>query len=215
MTGNREAATHLRRRGQVELMILEQDMRYRRLQIGLRRVPLAGGAFIICQHFFGQRIIMVHVPITPTVAEEEQIEELLCWCSACFAEGRITRVIGDYGYRGDYATPYPACCNADDTIGDYEGIRYEVMICQRVTWGPFICIPSDFAEYEVGESVMVLFNGRWSAQPPYSRQAIHCSDCAPCIESAETGCDPCNANRRPGQSGDEPDGTFTVLPVVL
>jgi len=213
LSGNREAAAHLRRRALVELDILVQAIGFQRLNQGQRIIRMAGEAFIKCQYLFGQSVVWIHVPHLAPAAGAEKIEQHLCWCSACFAEATITRVIGDYGDRGDYATAYPGCCNQDSTIGDYVGVRYEATICQRTAWGPFVCIPSDFAAYQAGERVIVLFNGRWTAQAPYVRQATRCGDCLPCRESAPQLCAPCNANRRPGRAGDEPDGSFTILPM--
>lgn len=215
LAGDRRKAVHWIRRARVELDILRQAMAFQGLQQGRRRV-VATGVEIVCQILFGQGAITIYAPPAGAPVQPDLVEQEICWCSNCFAEGTVLRVIGDYGDVGSYATAYPACCNTDSTIKDYIGIRYEVAICQRLVMATFVCAPSDFAEYAPGERVAVLFAGRWSAAAPYTRSGSRCGYNEPCVEDRYRECLPCNhANRRPGRGTDEIDGTFTLLPLSV
>ncbi len=219
-SGDRTAADRMRRRAQVELATLQRVMAQAEepLNQGRRQVFFNNGAIITCQVLFGQAVVDIHVPPGAPPAPEVAREQMdICWCTACFAAGRVKRVIGTYGDVGDYGeTPYPAAVNATHAdVKGYTGIRYEVAVCQRLTTGPFICIPGDFAAYAPGDAVGCLFMGLWSNVVPFARILPRCWSCAtgPCKEAAERFCEPCEANRRPGQTGDEPDGSFILVPL--
>lgn len=212
LAGDHRKAVHWVRRAKVELAILRQAMGFQGLNQGLRRVT-ASGVEITCQIVFKQATVRIYAAPYGAPRRPDGVEQHLCWCSNCFAEGTILRVIEDYGTVGAYATPYPACCNTDSTIEDYVGIRYEVSVCQRLAWLPFICAPSDFAEYEEGDRVAVHFFGTWVDG---ARSGSRCAYNEPCAEDKYRACAPCNtAVRRPGQRGDEIDGTFTLVPLAV
>jgi len=138
-------------------------------------------------------------------------EERKCWCTNWFSEGEIKRIIGSYGDVGDYGEEdYPDCCNSSDVaIKNYVGIRYEVKLCQGRNKKTYICLPSDFAEYLVGDLVIVFMRGVWVVNELTEPDRIHGESCQ------KVSCKACRGNRRPEQTGDEPDGSFLIVPLAI
>ena len=134
-----------------------------------------------------------------------------CWCTDWFAEGEIKRVIGSYGDIGDYGEEvYPDYCNSSDiAVKNYIGIRYEVKLCQGRTGKTYICLPSDFAEYLVGDRVIMFMRGVWVENVLTEPDRIPGNSCQ------KVSCKACKGNRRPNQTGDEPDGSFLIMPLEI
>ena len=138
-------------------------------------------------------------------------EEHKCWCTDWFVEGEIKRIIGDYGDVGDYGEEtYPDYCNSDDeAVKNYVGIRYEVKLCQGRNKKTYICLPSDFAEYKVDDKVIIFMRGVWDAA------SLTEPDRTPGDKCQTASCKACKGNRRTGQTGDEPDGSFLIAPLEI
>lgn len=140
--------------------------------------------------------------------------EYVCWCTNWFVVGKIIRVIGDYGDRGNYgAETYPDYCKSPDSnIKNYIGIRYEVSLCQGRNKKTYICLPSDFAEYAIDDKVIIFMRGTWneignSIVEPTNRVAGEACEKVSCVA--------CKGNRREDQTGDEADGTFLIMPLEI
>jgi hypothetical protein len=217
-TGNEFAAKGLLGEGRHQLSILKNAMSFQNLKQLQRTVRFNDGVAIRCTSVFGQDKIEVFVPVgIPAPIEERKIVAVeYCWCNNYFTEGTIIRIIGDYGDVGEYGEEtYPDYCNSDDVaVKNYNGIRYEVELCQGIEGEPvtYICLPSDFAEYEVGDEVIVFMRGVWDetilSEPDGREPGITC------VNSALI-CDACEGTTRPDRTDDEADGSYLISPLEI
>lgn len=206
--------------GRHQMTILKNEMGFRDLEQSQRTVRFKDGTVIKCLSCFGQNVINVYTPPGIPVEEVPVIEEVLfCWCTDYFAVGTIKEVIGDYGEVGDYGTEdYPDYCNSSDVaIKNYVGIRYKVHICQGFLLGlpaytEYICLASDFAEYQVEDKVIVFMRGIWEntelKDPDRDpEKACECNEIALCIA--------CEGTERPNRMGDTADGSYLIMPLEI
>lgn len=217
-SGNEFVAKGLLGAGRHQLSILKNAMSFQKLKQLQRTVRFNDGTIIKCSSCFGQDTINVFVPpmIPLPVKERKIVEVTYCWCNNYFTEGIVERIIGDYGDIGDYGEEtYPDYCNSDDeAVKNYIGIRYEVSMCQGIDGEnkTYICIPSDFAEYEVGDEVIVFMRGTWDGtiliEPEGREPGIECVN-------SEAICDACEGTIRPDWVGDEPDGAYLIVPLAI
>lgn len=221
-TGNEKIARSLLGEGRHQLTILKNAMTFQKLQQLQRIVRFDDGTVIKCSSCFGQDVVNVYVPIIPVPVEKERkiVLILYCWGSDYFTEGKITEIFGDYGDVGDYeGKKYPNYCNSNDqAIKNYVGIRYKVKICQGILLNlpartEYICLPSDFAEYEVGDKVIVFMRGAWDGseliEPEKREPGKSCknNDIVTCIASKGT--------KRTGITGEEADGSYLIMPLEV
>ena len=184
------------------------------------------GVVITCSSVFGHRTVNIYVP--PAPGPGEIVEAYYCWCTNYFTEGVVTEVIGDYGSVGDYGDEvYPNYCNSDDmAVKNYNGIRYRASLCQAgINTGnstspgskSYICVPSDFAQYEVGDKIIAFMRGVWtydegeeiwSFSDPVGREPG-----ISCINSETGTCDACEGTVRPERTGNEADGSYLIVPL--
>lgn len=215
-SGNELAAKGLLGEGRHQLSILKNLMSFQNLKQDQRTVRFNDGTAIRCTSVFGQDKVEVFVPLRiPIVAEREIVKIEYCWCTNYFTEGKITEILGDYGEVGDYGSEtYPDYCNADDeAIKNYIGIRYKVSLCQGVDNAEYICLPSDFAEYEVDDKVIVFMRGIWdgtSLDEPTKRDPEK-----GCTNDGVNLCIACEGTRRTGRTGDEADGSYLIIPLEV
>ncbi|MBU2061641.1 MAG: hypothetical protein KKH44_07335, partial [Bacteroidetes bacterium] len=156
-------------------------------------------------------------PYIPVEEERKIVKVYYCWCNNYFTEGVIERIIGDYGNVGDYGEEtYPDYCNSNDVaVKNYTGIRYEVSLCQGIIGhdATYICIPSDFAEYQVEDKVIIFMRGTWDGttliEPEGREPGITCENIDPII------CNACEGTTRPDITGDEPDGAYLIVPLAI
>ncbi len=213
-TGDDFAARGLFGEGRHQLSILKSVMSFQNLQQLQRIVRFDDGTIIKCLSCFGQDVINIFVPIG---AEEERriVEAFFCWCTNYFTEGIIAEVIGDYGEVGDYEEEtYPDCCNFSDmAVKNYIGIRYKVYLCQGDKKTNYICLPSDFAEYKVGDKVIIFMRGIWigtDLNEPAKRTPEK-----GCKNNEFVTCIACKGTKRKGQIGDEADGSYLIMPIQI
>ncbi|OEU69111.1 MAG: hypothetical protein BA863_04080 [Desulfovibrio sp. S3730MH75] len=220
-TGDEFKARGLFGEGRHQLTILKNAMSFQELEQLQRVVRLKDGTVIKCLSCFGQDVVNIFaVPEIP-VKEKPKIKPVICcWCTDYFAVGTIKEVIGDYGDVGDYEDEdYPEYCNASDVaIKNYIGIRYKVHVCQGTlltlpAWTEYICLSSDFAEYQVGDKVIVFMRGEWDGttlkEPPKRdpEKPCKCDEFKLCIA--------CQGKNRPGRVGDEADGSYLIMPLEI
>jgi len=202
--------------GRHQLSILKNAMTFQSLQQLQRIARFDDGTVIKCSSCFGQDVVNVFVPVPEVPAREERkiIEVLYCWCTNYFTEGKVIEVIGEYGEIGDYgAETYPDYCNSSDiAIRNYVGIRYKVRLCQGDKRTTYICLPSDFAEYEVSDKVIVFMRGVWKSaalNEPKRTQGSRCK-CSKYVT-----CTACKGTRRKSRTGDEADGSYLIMPLEI
>lgn len=215
--GDRKIASGLLGEGRHQLSILKNAMTFQNLQQLQRVVRFDDGTIIKCISCFGQDVINVYVsPVIPVIVKRRKVVEVFyCWCTDYFTVGRIIEVLGAYGDIGDYGEEaYPDYCNSDDiAVKNYIGIRYKVNLCQGDKKVNYICLPSDFAEYQVGDKVIVLMRGIWyetSLNEPKKRipeRGCKNNEIATCIA--------CKGTKRKGRIGDEADGSFLIMPLEI
>ncbi|MDO9565915.1 MAG: hypothetical protein Q7J15_04165 [Candidatus Desulfaltia sp.] len=214
-SGNEFAAKGLLGEGRHQLSILKNAMTFQNLKQLQRTVRFNDGTAIKCSSCFGQDVVNVFVPPgIPVAVEREIVKVEYCWCTNYFTSGVIKRIIGDYGDFGEYGEEtYPDYCNSDDVaIKNYNGIRYEVTLCQGDMNSSYICLPSDFAEYEVDDKVIVYMRGKWNELILNEHQRKAGSSCK---KDKDTDCKGCKGNRRPGRVGDEADGSFLIATLEI
>jgi hypothetical protein len=135
-------------------------MAFRGLTQG-RRSRAVGGFEFRCVSVFG--LNSVAISLARSVDEKkEALEEELCWCTCQFAEGKVAYIVEaatGTGICKPGESGYPTC--AINAIEDYEGLRYGVHVCQKLRWSSFICVPTDFETYLVGDKVVVLYLDAW------------------------------------------------------
>lgn len=217
-SGNETIAKGLLGEGRHQLSILKNAMSFQNLKQLQRTVRFDDGVIINCLSCFGQDTIRVHVPVVviPIVEERKIVEITYCWCNNYFTEGIIEKIIGDYSDVGDYGEEaYPDYCNSDDVaVKNYIGIRYEVSLCQGIKGqnSTYICIPSDFAQYEIGDEVIVFMRGTWAGtalgEPEGREPGIECAN-------AKLICDACEGTTRPDRTGEEVDGAYLITPLEI
>ena len=216
-SGNESRAKGLLGEGRHQLSILRNAMTFQGLKQLQRVVRFNDGTIIKCSSCFGQDTVNVFVPPYIPVEEERKIVKVYyCWCNNYFTEGVVERVIGDYGSTGDYGEEtYPDYCNSNDVaVKNYIGIRYEVSLCQGIMGRDetYTCVPSDFAEYEVGDEVIVFMRGIWDEvtliEPEGREPGIECVN-------SEAKCDACDGTTRPDITDDEPDGAYLIVPLAI
>jgi hypothetical protein len=192
------------------LAALKRDMAFQNLMQLKRAYFFPNGAVINMSIAYNLAHIDIYVPFD---AGEEGYQEVTvkCWCNCCFAEGIIREVIWHYnqiGFYGENAFPY--ICTLDDIyIINYNGIRYNVEICQGDSTEIYTCLPSDFAEYAVGDEVIVLHRGNWDGSNLISTSCIGCHACPD--DSA------CNGTRNPQAliGTNIPDGSYLIMPIWI
>ena len=216
-SGNEFRAKGLLGEGRHQLSILKNAMSFQNLKQLQRTVRFNDGTTIRCTSVFGQDKVEVFVPpVLPVIVEERKIVEIVyCWCNNYFTEGTIIRIIGDYGDVGGYGEEtYPDCCNSDDeAVKNYIGIRYKVSLCQGVDNAEYICLSSDFAEYEVGDKVIVFMRGIWdgtSLEKPPKRKPE-----SACTNDGVDLCIACKGTTRLDRAGDEADGSYLIAPLEI
>jgi len=156
--------------------------------------------------------------------------ERKCWCTNWFAVGKIKSIIGDYGDIGDYGEEeYPDYCNTKDdpqtysndgAIKNYIGIRYEVKVCQGRNLKTYICLPSDFAEYAVGDKVIVFMRGSWvnpTEETPDIFSFLEEPDRTPGEKCQKPTCAACKGTKRtnPERVGEEAEGSYLIMPLEI
>lgn len=219
-TGDESAAKGLLGEGRHQMSILKNAMSFQGLEQLQRVVRFKDGTIIKCLSCFGQDVISVFVPPIILVEKEPEIKQILyCWCTDYFAMGTIKEVIGDYGDVGDYdPEDYPDYCNSSDiAIKNYVGIRYRVHVCQGFLLGlpahtEYICLASDFAEYEVEDKVIVFMRGIWEDSDMDEPERDPAKECE-CNETAL--CVACEGTERPGRLGSEVDGSYLIMPLTI
>lgn len=215
-TGNEFAAKGLLGEGRHQLSILKNAMSFQNLQQNQRTVRYDDGTLIRCTSVFGRDQVEVFVPFgVPVEVERKIIKIEYCWCSDYFTEGKITGILGDYGDIGEYGEEtYPDYCNSDDkAVKNYIGIRYKVTLCQGNDNGQYICLPSDFAEYEIDDRVIVFMRGVWKdgvLNEPEKRDPEK-----GCTNDGIDLCIACEGTRRKNRTGDEADGSFLISPLEI
>ena len=214
-SGDEFAAKGLLGEGRHQLSILKNLMSFQGLKQDQRTVRYNDGTAIRCTSVFGQDKIEVFVSFRmPVIAEREVVKVEYCWCTNYFTEGKIIEILGDYGEVGDYGSEtYPDYCNSDDeAIKNYIGIRYKVILCQGDATSTYICLPSDFAEYEVDDKVIVFMRGIWddtTLKEPIRKAGENC------IGADKTYCRACKGTKRIGRTGDEADGSYLISPLEI
>jgi hypothetical protein len=221
-TGDEKAARSLLGEGRHQLSILKNAMSFQNLQQLQRVVRFDDGTAIRCTSTFGQDRIEVFVPLElPVKKKREIISEVYCWCTNWFAIGKVLEALEDYGNAGTYDASkgqiYPDHCNSSDVaIKNYNGIRYKVKICQKDKTKTYVCLSSDFAEYEVDEKVIVFMRGIWSETnliEPTRTVGRGCKN------SEWVTCKACNGTIRPDISEDEiensADGSYLIVPLGI
>ena len=220
-TGDEAKARGLLGEARHQMSILKNAMSFQELKQLQRVVQFKDGTIIKCLSCFDQDVINVFAPIGIPIEEEPVIKQVLsCWCTDYFAIGTIKGVIGDYGDVGDYGDEeYPNYCNSSDVaVKNYIGIRYKVHICQGTllnlpAWTEYICLPSDFAEYQIGDKVIVFMRGEWDGtdlKEPSKRdpkKTCKCDEFKLCIA--------CKGKKRPERVGDEADGSYLIMPLEI
>lgn len=231
LDGDKEAAKHLIGFGKKQLRLLKESMGFQNLFQRHRTLKDNLGRIVHCQRIGNLDQIYIFVPphlaaIPPELRRELKTVYVSCWCCLAFAEGRVTEVIEIYGHRGYYGEPdpYPANCSEPDAlVANYRGIRYRVEVCQKLVdleptdptqtiydTEEYVAIPSDFAEYKVGDEVILLCRGEWNGQILNHGDWYYCTS-----PPAGGNIGACWATRRPGQTPESnlADGTFIIVPL--
>jgi len=160
----------IRAEAQKQIGILRNAMRFQKLSQGRSRAHV-GGLLFTCISMFG--LETVDITMTGLGAKGPIIAKLeTCWCIRQLTEGLVIEIIaaGASGCLpvkdGEGVNVYPDCAEAE--IGDYVGTRYRVQVCQcglfdgcirEKVWNEFICIPTDFDEYEIDDQVVLVYIG--------------------------------------------------------
>lgn len=214
--GNRIKSEQLLGVGRHQLSILRRMMAFQELEQLKRTTTFPDGTVITCSIVYGQANVHIYSPVHLEAEWKEigKVSRTYCWCSDWFAVGRILEVIGEYGDTGEYeeGQVYPSCCNSlDADIENYNGIRYKVTVCQDTYTKTYICLSSDFAEYERGERVLVYMRGVWieNTLSGVTRQAgVGCRE-------GQKSCRACRGNRRSDTGRDCVDGSYLLLPLGI
>jgi hypothetical protein len=239
--GDRERARSLYSEAMRQMYLLREAMKFQDLKQLIRRVTMTDGSIIVCSKVWGIETIQIlgspNYNIKPKVKKVE-----FCWCNACFARGIVTEVIGDYGDFGPFWKNLPffddgnqfysKYCNTryaiitdmrnDAFITRYEGIRYRVMVCQGELMHDreYICVSSDFAQYQVDDAVIVLLLGLWPNKteiqnrddPLYIDSFAACECMYYADIDATILCQACMGKNRMNWQDNEADGTYIILP---
>lgn len=215
-TGDDFRAKQILGEGRHQLGILKNLMSFQNLKQYQRTVRFNNGNVIQVSSFFGQDTVNIFVPFGVAPVEEVKIVKIeYCWCTNYFTLGKIIEILGDYGSVGEYGIEaYPYYCNLDDiAIKNYIGIRYKVKLCQGNKNAEYICLPSDFAEYEVNDKVIVFMRGVWDGtnlNEPEKRDPEK-----KCLNDGIKLCIACKGTRREEQVNDEADGSYLILPLTI
>ena len=213
--GDESRAKGLLGEGRHQLSILKNLMSFQKLQQLQRVVKFNDGTIIKCLSCFDQDIINIFVPVGVIEKKRKVVEAFFCWCTNYFTLGRIVEILGDYGNVGDYGTEiYPDYCNFSDVaIKNYNGIQYKVSLCQGDKTTTYICLPSDFAEYEVDDRVIVFMRGIWNGtnlnEPPKRDPKKGCRN------NGINLCIACKGTRRKGYAENEADGSYLIVPLEI
>lgn len=243
--GDRDRAHSLRSEGVRQLGLLKNAMRFQGLRQLKRIVAFTDGSRLVCSSVFGVDVVTIFGASTPVESKPEVKKVEFCWCNTCFARGIITEVIGDYGDFGpfykneslyqDTNKLYPKYCKyrygfPEDTecesyISRYEGIRYRVTVCQGELGldKEYVCIPSDFLQYSVGDAVIVLLMGIWpngsteqNRDAPLYLDSFAACECEYYAEiDATVLCQACMAQRRTDWEDSEAEGSYIILPLGI
>lgn len=137
--------------------IMHRDMEFQGLHQG-RRTAKSGNYMFECRSVMGLDSVLIRMVSRIGVGE---VVGRVCWCGCQMTLGVVTEVIdAGTGSCQPCDGTYPACALND--LGDYDGIRYLVRVCQKEKWVNFCCVATDFETYEVEDKVVVLFVGYWS-----------------------------------------------------
>jgi hypothetical protein len=239
--GDRERARSLYSEAMRQMYLLREAMKFQNLDQLIRRVTMTDGSVIVCSKVWG--IETIKILGSPNRKIEPRVKKVeFCWCNTCFARGIVTEVIGEYGdfgpfwqnisYNSSSNQYYPKYCKThsfglidarnDAFITRYEGIRYRVMVCQGefAHDREYICIPSDFAQYQVDDAVIVLLLGIWpnktaiqNRNDPLYIDSFEACECAYYADiDATVLCQACMGINRMDWQDDEADGTYIILP---
>lgn len=139
---------------------LEESMSYRDLKQDHRYFEPFPGALIKCSVVFGLRTILI---IIPTQAGKAFKEGLECFCNCNFTVGKVIEQTG----------------TLDDRTGYGEIFLYTVLACYKKRQYKLYenCLASDFAEYIVGQKVILI---------PYNEASFTCCT----IPVGSTACSP-------------------------
>lgn len=223
-SGDKFKASQLWGEGRHQLSILKNLTSFQKLKQLQRIVRFSDGTIIKCLSCFNQDIIEVFVPFGEIVEKKKIVEVRYCWCSHWFTEGKIVEVYADYGDIGDYETEYPANCNATDiSIKNYIGIRYLVNCCQgsiqldneinkEADYSQYICLASDFAEYQIGDRVIVFMRGQWDESILRKPNRIPGRSC---LSDEYRTCIACDGTRREERIDEEADGSYLIVPLEI
>lgn len=215
-----------------QMEVLDQEMGLSGLFQGQRNIRLSDGSTVRCGIRGTLSDIKIYaVPAGEAPGEEAQEEIELgtwCWCQCCFSSGEVTRLWSDYGQEGNYPIIegeelYPdLVVDSDLAIWVYNGIRYEVKICNQefdpilldfiAVERTFICVASDWSEYAVGDKVIVMLRGAWNGSI-MSESICRQGRCEDCGQNACAGTYP--ANRGSIEDWDKVDGTYIILPLRI
>ena len=154
------AQKKLRHEAQRQMGLLTHAMSFRGLDQGCRSRPVGGYEFR-CVSVFGLNSVAITL-IKKVGKRKAALKEEICWCTCQFAEGKVAYIVEAATGTGTCKpgeSGYPTC--AINAIEDYEGLRYGVHVCQKLRWSSFICVPTDFETYLVGDKVVVLYLDAW------------------------------------------------------
>lgn len=226
-SGDEHAARGLLGEGRHQLGILKNAMKFQGLQQLQRIVRFDDGTIIKCLSCFGQDVVEVFVPFGEVVEERKIVSVDYCWCNNYFTEGKIVEVYSEYSDVGDYAAgEYPGNCNATDlAIANYTGIRYLVNCCQGslqldaegnkvADYCQYICLPSDFAEYQIGDRVIVFMRGKWDNETELLNEPNRVAGRS-CLSDEYGSCIACDGTRRESRIDEEADGSYLIMPFEI
>lgn len=150
--------------------LLTGGMAFQGLSQG-RRSAVRGGYRFRCVSVFGLQCVTIELHGKDTAKRAKRKQED-CWCSCQFTSGQVMGII-NAGVGPNACVPINSCetypdCACDD-ISAFEGLRYIVKVCQmlpengfrQAATRNFICVPTDFEEFTVGDLVFVLYLDSW------------------------------------------------------
>lgn len=196
--------------GQVRLLLAEagrqsevltEAMSFQGLRQG-RRVARVGDFEFVCRSVFGLESVVVQV--AGGEEKEKEKELTFCWCTCQFAEGVVLEII-EAAAEGCLPvvseSTYPDCAVAD--IAVFVGKRYLVSVCQcseelGEKWVEFVCVPTDFEEFEVEDKVVVLYLDAWIPE-----------------ECSENACKVTPRDKTEDVVVDALDGQFVIMPYEI
>lgn len=223
--------------GRHHLHILRSLMQQDGIEQQQRSVIYEDGTVIRCLSCFGQDVVDIFVPPGKAAGEKRIAEIRCCWCTNWFTEGRIVEIYDEYSHVGDYEPgEYPDNCNFEDTaLKNYEGIRYLVKCCQgtldrisdydsyteidedrnkEAAYRDYVCIPSDFAEYEIDDRVIVYMRGQWNEAGNILEEPARENDVV-CVSDTYGSCKACDGRMRAGREDNDADGSYLIVPLEV